>query len=941
MSTLSPHLKTKQENKALQRRKLILQEESVPAVQMQADKNAATTAPTNIETQLQNPGGGTSLDANVQQEMGNKIGADFSNVKVHTDSNAVQMNKELGAKAFTYGNNIYFNEGNYNPTSHEGKHLLAHELTHTMQQDRGALIQRVPEDVTDELELGRKLLSEFPDGVNMIFYEIDDPEAFNHFQGSSRDWASYNDAIGLNKDISSPDIKVEDIGIGYANKEYYVVSGTGSSAETLGVDDIIIKISTVLKAAVEKAAAEDNIPVNHNAYKIKMLALGSHGSVGYASCGVYDDNYETFISTISPYLTNNVNMIFYACTVSRDPDEKDDDWMGTYNEPGGEESLTGKVRDKLADLGHADAETWGHTAVGDFLSNYTLRVFTAGKKGEPGESFSIKVFQPYIDELIAITIEHLQSNDYLVVTEEEVAAIAQNVYEKAKENFRRAYSSAFKSVTYEMDVEGEKEKVTFPELAPTDPQRVIEDIREFYETEWEGTKPDAKTVSEKVLKIMKKELKQVIGISTLSPELIIFKMKSYLDQLDEDQKELIPSVVQAFEGIQVNEFSETFDESFFTLVESFQTAINTIEEKQAVNVGEIDEVFIKKLTGENSIAEATSLKKVDNVKDWLTLLEALFHFKEESKTKGVYSEELTTKIELLVEQYPGFSLSISSGQEDDQMKIKAEYNHLKEDILIYLIPETPATEIKIEGNRAEISYLTTDSKAGDSLTTDNPFDYRYTVQGSKTLVKTGADVDLESYWKIVQIIPSQYGGTTDLNNLILLPSAAQVTYNDTIATIDAVLAAGKAVHYQANIEYYTSDAFDGLVKSLHITAGVHRYDRSGNEAKWTIEPEIDATISVSEDQLKLGSETLDISTEKEVINRLYLLGFKEADTFISLIKQALYNKKDIFQDKRLEKPQKLYGKIEKLNKNLTEPITDDNLEFNINLLKDAVANNLI
>ncbi|MCV9930371.1 DUF4157 domain-containing protein [Flavobacterium sp. LS1R49] len=88
-----------------------------------------------IEGKLDNSkGGGTSLDKRTKGEMESGFGNDFSNVKIHTDSNAVQMSQELGAQAFTSGNDVYFNEGKYNPNSKEGKHLLAHELTHTVQQ---------------------------------------------------------------------------------------------------------------------------------------------------------------------------------------------------------------------------------------------------------------------------------------------------------------------------------------------------------------------------------------------------------------------------------------------------------------------------------------------------------------------------------------------------------------------------------------------------------------------------------------------------------------------------------------------------------------------------------------------------------------------------------------------------------------------------------------
>ncbi|CAL2082367.1 DUF4157 domain-containing protein [Tenacibaculum sp. 190524A05c] len=86
-------------------------------------------------------GGGNALPKDTQSEMESGFGADFSGVRVHNDSNAVQMNQELGSQAFTNGNDIYFNEGKYNPESDSGKHLLAHELTHTVQQGASPGVQ--------------------------------------------------------------------------------------------------------------------------------------------------------------------------------------------------------------------------------------------------------------------------------------------------------------------------------------------------------------------------------------------------------------------------------------------------------------------------------------------------------------------------------------------------------------------------------------------------------------------------------------------------------------------------------------------------------------------------------------------------------------------------------------------------------------------------------
>lgn len=83
---------------------------------------------------LANYGGGQPLPKPTREFMKTRFGADFSDVRVHTDSQAQQMNHELKAQAFTWGRDIYFGAGKYQPESNEGKRLLAHELTHTIQQ---------------------------------------------------------------------------------------------------------------------------------------------------------------------------------------------------------------------------------------------------------------------------------------------------------------------------------------------------------------------------------------------------------------------------------------------------------------------------------------------------------------------------------------------------------------------------------------------------------------------------------------------------------------------------------------------------------------------------------------------------------------------------------------------------------------------------------------
>lgn len=88
-----------------------------------------------FESSLQNTkGGGTPMPDSTRNFMENRFGADFSGVRIHTGSTAVQLNREVHAQAFAHGNDVYFNAGKYAPHTPEGGLLLAHELTHTIQQ---------------------------------------------------------------------------------------------------------------------------------------------------------------------------------------------------------------------------------------------------------------------------------------------------------------------------------------------------------------------------------------------------------------------------------------------------------------------------------------------------------------------------------------------------------------------------------------------------------------------------------------------------------------------------------------------------------------------------------------------------------------------------------------------------------------------------------------
>jgi hypothetical protein len=99
-------------------------------------------------------GGGQPLPENNRTQMEQSLGTDLSAVRVHTDSRADSLNQALQAKAFTTGQDIFFRQGAYTPETTGGQQLLAHELTHVIQQISpvsSPVVQRNPND-NDEAE---------------------------------------------------------------------------------------------------------------------------------------------------------------------------------------------------------------------------------------------------------------------------------------------------------------------------------------------------------------------------------------------------------------------------------------------------------------------------------------------------------------------------------------------------------------------------------------------------------------------------------------------------------------------------------------------------------------------------------------------------------------------------------------------------------------------
>jgi hypothetical protein len=112
------------------------------------------------------------LDPSTREFMESHFGYDFSNVRIHTDDKAAESARAVNALAYTVANDIVFGAGQYAPKSVEGGQLLAHELTHVIQQNTGnATATRMPNrDVTADLHLQR-FVGEFIDTLKAIFDE--------------------------------------------------------------------------------------------------------------------------------------------------------------------------------------------------------------------------------------------------------------------------------------------------------------------------------------------------------------------------------------------------------------------------------------------------------------------------------------------------------------------------------------------------------------------------------------------------------------------------------------------------------------------------------------------------------------------------------------------------------------------------------------------------
>ncbi len=133
-----------------------------------SDTNSAGNAgvPESVREVIQSKG--QPLDGEIQRAMEDRMGDSLGDVRIHTGPKAAQACQQINARAFTVGNHVAFNSGEYDPSSPEGQHVLAHELTHVRQQTGGAVSMLPQEDLGLEIDPDPRLEQEAEETAQQV-----------------------------------------------------------------------------------------------------------------------------------------------------------------------------------------------------------------------------------------------------------------------------------------------------------------------------------------------------------------------------------------------------------------------------------------------------------------------------------------------------------------------------------------------------------------------------------------------------------------------------------------------------------------------------------------------------------------------------------------------------------------------------------------------------
>lgn len=346
--------------------------------------------------------------------------------------------------------------------------------------------------IDDEIRFGNKLLREFPNGLTVIFYEIDDDVNLKIFKDGSARWAREQKAIGFTG--STP--TVDSVKIGIAMPEYIQKKSAGVGKSLTSLGDFVKKCMTKAHRYNNQIYYTPEIenPVfemTDDAYLFKRVALSSHGWTGGISINgtpegeeLNVDNIEAFIKKCSPYMSSDVNVIFYSCTAASDWADVD------LTSDGGSESLIAKAIAELARLGHLDAEAWGHTTVDGYFHNKDLRFFKVSDSYDgvyQGKNYMRYCYEDFMETDIQAILDLIKTNHngtYNRVGEESLRIL---IDEEIIADFFDCYNAAFsRGIVITHQITGKELRRKLSEIAPIAPKEV-KDIIVKYRRTWKKT----------------------------------------------------------------------------------------------------------------------------------------------------------------------------------------------------------------------------------------------------------------------------------------------------------------------------------------------------------------------------------------------------------------------------------------------------------------------
>ncbi|MDS0283956.1 DUF4157 domain-containing protein [Haloarcula onubensis] len=163
------------------------------AVAYDDSRTGDTGVPDTVRDVIASPG--RSLDTSIQRAMEDRMDDNLGDVRIHTGPSAAQACEDINARAFTVGNHVAFNTGEYDPSSAEGQHILAHELAHVRQQTDGA-VSMLPQPGELEIDPDERLEREAEEtaqrvmeGGELGIQRLADTEV--HVQRSPKDLSEY------------------------------------------------------------------------------------------------------------------------------------------------------------------------------------------------------------------------------------------------------------------------------------------------------------------------------------------------------------------------------------------------------------------------------------------------------------------------------------------------------------------------------------------------------------------------------------------------------------------------------------------------------------------------------------------------------------------------------------------------------------------------------